>query len=73
MGALEPAVDNRVFRYERGFLISCRVAWRKLAATPGLMTHPAWATVRDYELDPDGEQSCDRWLDHMIALGAKRH
>jgi hypothetical protein len=36
------------------------------------MTHPAWATVREYELDPAGERACDRWLDHMIALGAKR-
>jgi hypothetical protein len=61
-----------VFRFERGFLFACKIAWRKLLATPGLVKHPAWATVREYELDPSGEQVCDAWLDHMIALGAKR-
>ena len=36
------------------------------------MIHPAWATVREYTLAQPGERSCDPWLDHMIALGAKR-
>jgi uncharacterized protein (TIGR02996 family) len=72
MGAIEPAVHTSAFRFERGFLAACRVAWRKLAASPRLMTHPSWSTVREYELDPAGEASCDPWLDHMIALGAKR-
>jgi uncharacterized protein (TIGR02996 family) len=72
MGPLEPAVQGNAFRFERGFLFTCKVAWRKLLATPGLVKHPAWATVREYELDPSGEQVCDAWLDHMIALGAKR-
>jgi uncharacterized protein (TIGR02996 family) len=72
MGPLEPAVHSTAFRFERGFLAACRVVWRRLVVTPGLMTHPAWATVREYELDAEGERACDEWLDHMIALGAKR-
>lgn len=72
LGPLDVAVRIGSARFERGFLEFCRVAWQKLAATPGLMTHPAWATVRVYELESAGEEACDAWLDHMIALGAKR-
>ncbi|MEP6866463.1 MAG: TIGR02996 domain-containing protein [Deltaproteobacteria bacterium] len=70
LGALSPVVKNVVF--ERGFLGRAEIMWRRLAERPELMTHPAWATVREYKLAADGERSCDRWLDHMIALGAKR-
>lgn len=72
LGALEPVVEKRGMRFEGGFLYACTVAWRKLSREPALMTHPAWATVREYELDPAGDYPCDPWLDHMIALGAKR-
>lgn len=72
MGPLEPAVHGTSFRFDRGFLYACKIAWRRLVATPGLAHHPAWATVREYELDPAGERAADAWLDHMIALGAKR-
>ena len=72
MGPLEPAVHGQAFRFERGFLFFCKIDWRALLATPGLLKHPAWATVREYELAPAGERECDAWLDHMIALGAKR-
>lgn len=72
LGPLEPVVVTSLMRFERGFLFGCRVHWRRLAAAPALMTHPAWATVREYELDAYGEQRCEAWLDHMIAHGAKR-
>jgi len=72
MGELEPVVSKNAYVFERGFLSRAEVPWRKLAATPALMTHPAWATVREYKLASEGEKLCDRWLDHMIALGAKR-
>jgi uncharacterized protein (TIGR02996 family) len=58
--------------FERGFLETAHVHWRKLASVPALMTHPAWATVRHYKLDGEGAEACDVWIDHMIALGAKR-
>lgn len=71
MGPLEPVVmAEHVF--VRGFLHAARVSWRKLAAAPHLMTHPAWATVREYKIDPEGEQSCDAWIEHMIALKVRR-
>jgi len=70
MGPLGPAVDKKRFRFEGGFLFACKVDGR--AMTPALMTHPAWATVREYEIDAAYERMCDRWLDHMIAFGAKR-
>lgn len=72
MGPLEPAVQAKAYRFERGFLYACKVDWRRMLATPGLVNHPAWATVREYDLEPAGELPCDAWLDHMIALGAKR-
>lgn len=72
MGELEPVVSKNAYAFERGFLSRAEVPWRKLAAMPALMTHPAWATVREYKLASEGEKLCDRWLDHMIALGAKR-
>lgn len=72
LGVLEPVVLSTNARFERGFLYSCKVHWRRLAAAPTLMTHPAWATLREFEIDPDGEQACDRWIDHVIALGARR-
>jgi hypothetical protein len=28
--------------------------------------------VREYELPPEGERAADAFLDHVIALGAKR-
>lgn len=72
MGPLEPAVQAKAYRFERGFLYACKVDWRRMLTTPGLVNHPAWATVREYDLEPAGELACDAWLDHMIALGAKR-
>lgn len=72
MGPLEPVVLSTNARFERGFLYGCKVHWRRLAAAPALMTHPAWATVREFEIEPDGERPCGRWLDHVISLGAKR-
>jgi hypothetical protein len=72
MGELEPVVAFTGFAFDRGFLYRCEPRWRRLAAQPVLMTHAAWATVREYRLASDGEGACDRWLDHMIALGAKR-
>jgi uncharacterized protein (TIGR02996 family) len=72
MGDLEPVIVAHDYRFEGGFLYACKVAWRKLAVRTDLMTHPAWSTVREYTLDPDGESACDAWLDHMIAVGAKR-
>lgn len=72
MGPLAPAVHATKFRFERGFLGSCTVKWRSLLTTPGLIQHLAWATVRDFEIAPEGEADCDAWIDHMIALGAKR-
>lgn len=72
LGVLEPVVLSTNARFERGFLYSCKVHWRRLAAAPALMTHASWATVREFEIDPDGERACDRWIDHMIALGARR-
>ena len=71
LGPLEPVISNQ-YTFERGFLFRCKISWRKLAATPQLFKHPAWATVREYILDPAGEKTCDPWLDHMIAVGAKR-
>ena len=70
MGPLELAVDKKQFRFEGGFLYACRINPRGM--TPALMTHPAWATVREYVLDTRADAELDRWLDHMIALGAKR-
>jgi hypothetical protein len=58
--------------FDRGFLHTASVHWRKLASLPALMTHPAWATVRRYKIDTEGEHACDAWIEHMIALGAKR-
>ena len=72
MGELEPVVSKNAYAFERGFLGRAEVPWRRLAAMPALMTHPAWATVREYKLASEGEKLCDRWLDHMISLGAKR-
>ena len=73
LGPLEPViVSNAFLLFERGFVRRCEVAWRRLAALPPLMTHPAWSTVREYRLSPDGDRPCDAWLDHMIAFGAKR-
>jgi uncharacterized protein (TIGR02996 family) len=73
LGPLEPVVITSSFvAFERGFLSRCEVAWRRLAAMPHLMTHVAWSTVREYRLASEGERLCDVWLDHMIALGAKR-
>lgn len=73
LGPLEPViVSNAFLLFERGFVRRCEVAWRRLAALPPLMTHPAWSTVREYRLSSDGDRACDAWLDHMIALGAKR-
>ena len=57
--------------FERGFLDSVFVHWRKLASVPALMTHPAWATVRKFSLDAEGARACDAWIEHMVALGAK--
>ena len=71
LGPLEPVISNQ-YTFERGFLFRCKISWRKLAAAPQLFKHPAWATVREYILDPAGEKTCDAWLDHMIAVGAKR-
>jgi len=70
LDVLAPVVKN--FTFERGFPSRCEVMWRRLAEQPALMTHPAWATVHTYKLAPEGERACDPWLDHMIALGAKR-
>lgn len=72
MGPLEPAIHGKAFRFERGFLFFAKIDWRALLAVPGLVKHPAWGTVREYDLAPAGEQDCDTWLDHMIALGSKR-
>jgi uncharacterized protein (TIGR02996 family) len=72
MGEIEPAVMKSRYAFERGFLVRCAVQWQVLGTRPDLMIHPAWATVREYTLAQPGERSCDRWLDHMIALGAKR-
>ncbi|HEY3803632.1 MAG TPA: TIGR02996 domain-containing protein [Kofleriaceae bacterium] len=73
MGPLEPVVVPSAFvAFERGFVSRCEVAWRRLGAMPQLMTHPAWSTVREYRLASEGERLCDTWLDHMVALGAKR-
>jgi uncharacterized protein (TIGR02996 family) len=73
MGPLEPViVSNALLAFDRGFVVRCEVAWRRLAALPHLMTHAAWSTVREYRIAAEGEQLCDAWLDHMIALGAKR-
>jgi uncharacterized protein (TIGR02996 family) len=70
MGPLEPAIDRKQFRFEGGFVYACKVSGRGMTAA--LMTHPAWSTVREYVLDEKDERTCDAWLDHMIALGAKR-
>lgn len=72
LGPLAPAVEKGGMRFERGFLYACRVNWRGLLASPGLVTHPAWSTVREYSLDDWADPACDAFLDHMIALGAKR-
>jgi uncharacterized protein (TIGR02996 family) len=72
IGEIEPAVAKTRFAFERGFLWRCGGQWQTLAARPELMTHPAWATVREYTLASGAERACDAWLDHMIALGAKR-
>jgi uncharacterized protein (TIGR02996 family) len=73
LGPLEPVVVSNAFLlFERGFVHRCEVAWRRLAALPQLMTDPAWSTVREYRLASDGDRLCDAWLDHMVALGAKR-
>jgi uncharacterized protein (TIGR02996 family) len=73
LGPLEPViVSSSLLAFERGFVSRCEVNWRRLAGVPALMTHPAWSTVREYRLNPEGDRSCDAWLDHMIALGAKR-
>ncbi|HEX4451803.1 MAG TPA: TIGR02996 domain-containing protein [Kofleriaceae bacterium] len=73
LGPLEPViVSNAVLAFERGFVARCEVNWRRLAGVPELMTHAAWSTVHEYRLDAAGERACDVWLDHMIALGARR-
>lgn len=72
MGPLDPVVDRKAWRFEGGFLHACKVDARQLANLPALMTHPAWATVREYQLDTRYDGPCDAFLDHMIALGAKR-
>lgn len=59
-------------KFDRGFLSIAHVHWRKLASLPPLMTHPAWATVRQFQIDPEGERACAAWIDHVIMLGAKR-
>jgi uncharacterized protein (TIGR02996 family) len=60
-------------KFDRGFLSTAHVHWRKLASLPPLMTHPAWATVRQFQIDPEGERTCATWIDHLIMLGAKRN
>ncbi|MBA2543289.1 MAG: TIGR02996 domain-containing protein [Deltaproteobacteria bacterium] len=59
-------------KFDRGFLSTAHVHWRKLSSLPPLMTHPAWATVQQFQIDPEGERTCAAWIDHMIALGAVR-
>jgi len=68
----EPVLSMPNTTFDRGFLYAVHVHWRKLASLPALMTHPGWATVRRFQLDPEGERLCDPWIDHMLALGAKR-
>lgn len=58
--------------FESGFLHTAHVHWRKLSSVPALMTHPAWATVRQFSFDLEGAKAVDPWIDHMIGLGAKR-
>ena len=73
MGPLEPAIaKSPIVLFERGFLHRAEVSWRRLGALPQLTRHPAWSTVREYKLDYGAGSSCDAWLDHMIALGARR-
>ena len=72
LGEIEPAVAKTRFRFERGFLVRCVAQWQILHARPELMIHPAWSTVREYVLASGAERACDAWLDHMIALRAKR-
>jgi uncharacterized protein (TIGR02996 family) len=72
LGALDPVISKSRCYFEGGFVTRCEVVWRRLGAQPELWKHPAWATVREYKLAPEGERTCDAWLDHMIALGAKR-
>ncbi len=68
----EPVLSMPNSTFERGFLHSVYVHWRKLASVPALMTHPAWVTVRHFKVDPEGAEAVDAWIDHMIMLGAKR-
>lgn len=68
----EPVLSMPNSTFERGFLHTVFVHWRKLASVPALMTHPAWSTVRVFRIDPEGQEACDVWIDHMLALGAKR-
>ena len=72
LGPLQPAVAKGALVYERGFVASCTINWHGLLATPGLVEHPAWSTVREYRLDAWADKPCDAWLDRMIARGAKR-
>lgn len=68
----EPVLSMPNTTFDRGFLYSVYVHGRKLASVPALMTHPAWSTVRSFKIDPEWAEACDVWVEHMIALGAKR-
>lgn len=72
LGPLDPVISKSRCYFERGFVTRCEVVWRRLGAQRELWKHPAWSTVREYKLASEGERECDAWLDHMIALGAKR-
>ena len=72
LGPLDPVISKSRCYFERGFVTRCEVVWRRLGAQRELWKHPAWSTVREYKLAPEGERECDAWLDHMISLGAKR-
>jgi uncharacterized protein (TIGR02996 family) len=72
LGVLDPVVSRTRCVFERGFPARCEVVWRRLGAQRELWAHPAWATVREYTLPAEGERDCDAWVEHMIALGAKR-
>jgi uncharacterized protein (TIGR02996 family) len=72
MGTLAPAVHATKYRFERGFLASCTIAWQRLAASPALMIDPAWVTVREFHLANGTNKQCAPWLAHMRALGAQR-
>ena len=70
MGSLAPAVHATKFTFERGFLASCAIVWKRLS--PALMTDPAWATVREYEISNEAFTPCAPWREHMRTLGAPR-